>query len=254
MAGLLSEETKAAIQAAIARYPEKRSASIAALRAAQYQLGWLSPEVVAEVGGEMDLDPNGLYQLVTFYDMFYDHPVGSYVIGVCNNLSCYLRGADSLFEYLQEKLGVGPDETTEDGVFTIRTVECLAACGNAPVMMVNEEYFENLTHERVDRILDELRQRAKSAVTRGKKIGEPEVESLRGAAMRGRGDGVSGGPVAGGSAGPSERADTLDASGHSAGRERAQRSGPQANADRPVRPYKTDDGEGGTPPDGGTEQ
>ena len=201
MAGLLTEETKAAIQAAIARYPEKRSASIAALRAAQYQLGWLSPEVVAEVGEEMDLDPNGLYQLVTFYDMFYDHPVGSYVLGVCNNLSCYLRGSDDLFEYLQEKLGIGPDETTEDGVFTIRTVECLAACGNAPVMMANEEYFENLTHERVDQILVELRQRAKSAVTAGKKIGQPEVESIRGPSK----DGSVG---ADGSAGPSERADT----------------------------------------------
>ena len=238
MAGLLSEETRAAIQAAIARYPERRSASIAALRVAQYQLGWLSPEVVTEVGEEMDLDPNGLYQLVTFYDMFYDHPVGSYVLGVCNNLSCYLRGADDLFEYLQNKLGVGPDETTKDGMFTIRTVECLAACGNAPVMMANEEYFENLTHERVDQILDELRQRAKFAVTAGKKIGQPEVESLRGAAT----DGSLG---AGGPAGPFGRADTLDASEHSAERERAQRSGPQAKADRPPRPSKSDGGEGG---------
>ena len=185
----------------MARYPEKRSASIAALRAAQYQLGWLSPEVVAEVGEEMDLDSNGLYQLVTFYDMFYDHPVGSYVLGVCNNLSCYLRGADDLFEYLQKKLGVGPDETTKDGIFTIRTVECMAACGNAPVMMANEEYFENLTLERVDQILAELRQRAKTAVTAGRKIGEPEVESLRGTAK----DGAVG---AGGSAGASQRADT----------------------------------------------
>ncbi|MHB0867868.1 MAG: NADH-quinone oxidoreductase subunit NuoE [Chloroflexota bacterium] len=161
MAGLLSEQTRAEIRAAMQRYPEVRSASIAALRAAQYQLGWLSPEVVAEVGEEMRLDPNGLYQLVTFYDMFYDHPVGSYVIGVCNNLSCYLRGSDRLLEYLQEKLGIGPDETTADGVFTLRTVECLAACGNAPVMVVNEDYHENLTHEEVDRILEELRAKAR---------------------------------------------------------------------------------------------
>ncbi len=191
MAGLLSDETKAAIQAAIARYPEKRSASIAALRAAQYQLGWLPPEAVAEVGEEMDLDPNGLYQLVTFYDMFYDHPVGSYVLGVCNNLSCYLRGADSLFEYLQKKLEIGPDETTKDGMFTLRTVECMAACGNAPVMMANEEYFENLTHERVDEILAELRQRAKDAVLQGKKIAEYEVLRLKEAEALERGDGES---------------------------------------------------------------
>jgi NADH-quinone oxidoreductase subunit E len=180
VARLLSEETKAAIQAAIGRYPEKRSASIAALRAAQYQLGWLSPEVVAEVGEEMDLDSNGLYQLVTFYDMFYDHPVGTFVLGVCNNLSCYLRGADSLYEHLQKKLGIGPDETTEDGVFTLRTVECLAACGNAPAMMVNEDYYENLTPEKLDEMLVELRRQARLAATAGKKIGQPEVESLRG--------------------------------------------------------------------------
>jgi NADH-quinone oxidoreductase subunit E len=193
VAALLSEETKVAIQAAIQRYPEKRSASMAGLRAAQYQMGWLSPEVVEEVGAEMDLDPNGLYQLVTFYDMFYDHPVGSYVLGVCNNLSCYLRGADSIFEYLQKKLGIGPEETTEDGVFTLRTVECLAACGNAPAMMVNEEYYENLTHAKVDLILEEMRRRAKAAAVGGKKIGQPEVESLRDGEPGIQGDGGTGG-------------------------------------------------------------
>lgn len=142
------------------RYPEKRSASIAALRAAQYQLGWLSPEAVAEVGTVMDLDSNGLYQLVTFYDMFYSDRVGSYVLGICNNLSCYLSGSDGLLEHLQARLGIRPGETTSDGVFTLRTVECLAACGNAPAMMVNEDYHERLTHEAVDRLLDELRAKA----------------------------------------------------------------------------------------------
>ena len=179
MAGILTDETKKAIKEAVGRYPERRSASIAALRAAQYQLGWLSPEVVEEVGAELDLDPNGLYQLVTFYDMFYDHPVGTYVLGVCNNLSCYLRGADSLFEYLQQKLRIAPDQTTPDGLFTLRTVECLAACGNAPAMMANEEYFENLTHEKVDQILEELRIRARDRSIGGKMIGETEVRLHR---------------------------------------------------------------------------
>ncbi len=156
------------------KYPERRSASIAALRAAQYQLGWLSPEVVEEVGAVLDLDSNGLYQLVTFYDMFYDHPVGSYVLGVCNNLSCYLRGSDRLLEHLQEKLGIGPDETTPDGVFTLRTVECLAACGNAPVMVVNEDYYEKLTHEAVDRLLEELRAKAQRDGVTGRR-GDGEI-------------------------------------------------------------------------------
>lgn len=162
MAGILSEETRAEIRVTIQRYPETRSASIASLRLAQYQLGWLSPEVVSEVAEELDLDPNALYQLVTFYDMFYDHPVGKYVLGVCNNLSCYLRGSDRLLEHLQEKLGIAPDETTPDGLFTLRTVECLAACGDAPVMMVNEDYHEKLTIEVVDRLLEELRAKAGS--------------------------------------------------------------------------------------------
>lgn len=161
MARLLSDATRAEIRAAMGKYPEKRSASLAALRAAQYQLGWLSPEAVAEVGEEMDLDPNGLYQLVTFYEMFYDHPVGSYVIGVCNNLSCYLRDSDRLIDHLRARLGIELEETTPDGVFTLRTVECLAACGNAPAMMVNEDYYEHLTVEKVDQILDDLRARAK---------------------------------------------------------------------------------------------
>ncbi len=160
MAGILSEQTRAEIRATIKKYPEVRSASIASLRLAQYQLGWLSPEVVSEVAQELELDPNALYQLVTFYDMFYDQPVGKYVLGVCNNLSCYLRGADSLLAHLQEKLGIKPGETTPDGVFTLRTVECLAACGNAPVMMVNEDYYEKLTFEKVDAMLEELRAKA----------------------------------------------------------------------------------------------
>jgi len=160
VAGLLSEETRAEIRAAVRRYPERRSASIAALRAAQYQLGWLSPEALREVAAELDLDANGLYQLTTFYDMFYNHPVGSYVIGVCNNLSCYLNGSDTLLEHLQRVLGIAPGETTADGVFTLKTVECLAACDKAPVMMVNEDYYEKLTLEDVDRLLDELRRKA----------------------------------------------------------------------------------------------
>jgi NADH-quinone oxidoreductase subunit E len=157
VAALLSEQTKAEIRASLALYPEMRSAAIAALRAAQYQLGWLSPEVVTEVGAELELDPNALQQLVTFYDMFYNQPVGKYVIGVCNNLSCYLSGADGILDHLQERLGIEPGQTTEDGAFTLRTVECLAACGNAPAMMVNEDYHERLTREGIDRLLDELR-------------------------------------------------------------------------------------------------
>jgi NADH-quinone oxidoreductase subunit E len=167
VAGLLSAETKSKIHEAIRHYPEKRSAAKAALRLAQEQLGWLSPEAVAEVAIEIGLDSNALYQLSTFYDMFYNQPIGRYVLGVCDNLSCCLRGSDRLLEHLQDKLGISPGETTPDGLFTLKTVDCLAACGNAPVMMVNEEYHEKLTLEAVDRLLEELRQKAATVKGRG---------------------------------------------------------------------------------------
>ena len=102
--------------------------------------------------------------LVTFYDMLYRDPKGKYVLGVCKNIACYLRGADQILEHLQAKLGVGPNETTPDGMFTIRPFECLASCGSAPALLLNnEEYREWLTIEKVDALLDELRARPAEA-------------------------------------------------------------------------------------------
>ena len=131
-------------------------------------MGWLSPEAVAEVAEELELEPNALQQLVTFYEMFHDHHVGRYVLGVCSSLSCYLGGSDGLLEHLQKRLGIARNETTPDGLFTLHTVECLGACDRAPAMMVNEEYYERLTLEEVDRLLEELREKARRDVeTRG---------------------------------------------------------------------------------------
>jgi NADH-quinone oxidoreductase E subunit len=152
----LTEQTRQEISAALGRYPERRTAVLDALRAAQKQEGHLGAETLREVAEIIDIDPNALFTLVTFYDLFYDQPVGKNVIHICRSISCYLAGADSLIEYLSEKLGVPVGGTTADGKFTLQTGECLASCGTGPVMLVNDRYYENLTKERLDRILTEL--------------------------------------------------------------------------------------------------
>jgi NADH-quinone oxidoreductase subunit E len=160
----LSEEARAQIQAAIAYYPQRRTAILPALRIAQRDQGHLGQETVAEVAELMELDPNAVYMLVTFYDMLYRDPKGKYVLGVCKNISCYLRGADQILEHLQTRLGVGLNETTPDGMFTIRPFECLASCGSAPALLLNnEEYREWLSIEKVDALIDELKARPAEA-------------------------------------------------------------------------------------------
>ncbi|HZQ98975.1 MAG TPA: NADH-quinone oxidoreductase subunit NuoE [Chloroflexota bacterium] len=160
----LSEQARAEIQAAIAYYPQRRTAVLPALRIAQRDQGFLGPEQVNEVAELMDLDPNAVHMLVTFYDMLYREPKGKYVLGVCKNIACYLRGADQIIEHLQDKLGVGLNETTPDGMFTIRAFECLASCGTAPALLLNnEEYVENLSIEKVDALLEALKARPPEA-------------------------------------------------------------------------------------------
>ena len=152
----LSEQTRTAIEQALDTYPQRRTAVLDALRLAQNEKGFLGQETLYEVAELMDLDPNALFTLVTFYDLLHDKPVGRYDIMACKNISCYLRGADDLIEHVSKKLGVGLGDTTPDGIFTLRTMECLASCDTAPVMLINETYYENLTIDKVDRILDEL--------------------------------------------------------------------------------------------------
>ncbi len=167
---MLSEETKQAILVALDKYPQRRTAILDALRLAQNEKGFLGPETLNEVADLMELDPNALFTLVTFYDLLHDKPIGRYDLMVCKNLSCYLRGADELTKHIADKLGIGIGETTPDGAFTLRTMECLASCDTAPVMLVNETYYENLTPEKVDKILDEL-----AAAFRQQRTAQPAV-------------------------------------------------------------------------------
>lgn len=164
----LSEQTRTAIEKALGTYPQSRTAVLDAMRLAQNEKGYLGKETLYEVADLMDLDPNALFTLVTFYDLLHDKPIGRYDIMVCKNIACYLRGCDELIQHVSKQLGVGLDETTPDGAFTLRTMECLASCDTAPVMLINETYYENLTIERVDRILDEL-----SAKYRGANSSQP---------------------------------------------------------------------------------
>ena len=138
--------------------PIQRSMLLTALYMAQEQYGYLTPGAIERVAARLDMSPGEVYETATFYSMYRQQPVGRHVLQVCEGLSCHLAGgAEDLAEYLKEKLGIAPGETTADGVFTLQTVQCLAACGSSPAMRVNDTLYENLTFDRVDQLLDELR-------------------------------------------------------------------------------------------------
>jgi len=152
-----SEEAKKEIKEIMSHYPEKRSALIPLLHLAQKENGYLSESVMRHVAEVLDLTPIQVYEVATFYSMFNLQPVGKYLLQVCHNLSCSLMGADSLIDYLREKLGIEIGKTTSDNLFTLKTVECLASCGTSPVMQANDDYHENLTKEKVDVLLERLK-------------------------------------------------------------------------------------------------
>ena len=153
---MISETTQASIREAMARYPQKRSALLPVLHLVQEDLGWLSEEAQNYVAELLDLPPIKVYEVASFYTMFKKKPTGRYHVQLCTNISCTLNKSSELLKFLQERLGVRPGETTSDDRFTLDTVECLAACGQAPVMQVNKDYVENLTLERLEAYLEEL--------------------------------------------------------------------------------------------------
>lgn len=158
---LLNKETIATIDHWLKKYPEKekRSAVIAALTAAQKQnQGWLSPELMDAVADYLGLPKVWVYEVATFYDMYDLKAVGKHKIRVCTNISCMLRGADKIVDCLQKKLDIGFNETSADGLFTLKESECLAACVKAPMMQVDLDYYEDLTPEKVEQIIDQIKQ------------------------------------------------------------------------------------------------
>lgn len=154
---MLQKKTKEAILQLQKSYPEKRSALIPALHLAQNEIGYLPKEVQKEIAALFDLDQTEVHAIVTFYDMFYEEPVGKHVIHVCKNLSCMLRGCDRLLSALCTKLQVKPGETTDDGEFTVIASECLAACDRAPMMLVDERVVGPVAEADLDHILEECK-------------------------------------------------------------------------------------------------
>ncbi len=138
------------------KFPEKRSAMIPGLHLIQDELGWLPDAAIRKFAEILDVAPNKVYGVATFYSMFNLSPVGKYHIHICRNVTCQLLGAKSIIQHLSEKLAIKPGETTKDGMFTLTLVECLGACGGAPAMMINDKYYENLTVQKVDEILQNL--------------------------------------------------------------------------------------------------
>jgi NADH-quinone oxidoreductase subunit E len=158
----LSEDRLKKVQEIVARYPEgkQKSALIPVLHLAQEQHGWLSAEVMDHVASLLELEPIEVYEVATFYSMFHLEKPGKYVFEVCQTGPCMLRGSDQIIGYIGEKLGIKPGETSADGLVTLKPVECLGACGYAPMMQLGKHYREHLTKERIDQIVDECRRNA----------------------------------------------------------------------------------------------
>lgn len=155
--GRLNAENVEMARTIISRYPRSRSALIPLLHVAQEQDGWVSPDAMEHIGELLGLNPSEVLGTASFYGMFKREPVGRYLVGVCTNISCMLLGGEELLEHCQERLGIKAGATTEDGVFTLEDVECIAACSDAPCLQVNYRYFLNLTHDEADTLFDELR-------------------------------------------------------------------------------------------------
>ncbi|MCU0381845.1 MAG: NAD(P)H-dependent oxidoreductase subunit E [Chitinophagaceae bacterium] len=160
-----SENKLSEVQQIIARYPEgkQKSAVIPVLHLAQEEFGgWLSTDTMDYVASLLKMEPIEVYEVATFYSMYNLKPVGRYVFEVCQTGPCMLRGSDDIVTYIKQRLGIGVGETTSDGMFTLKTVECLGACGYAPMMQMGKHYREHLTKDKVDEIIAECRKNAAS--------------------------------------------------------------------------------------------
>jgi len=159
MIELLSEKSKLEIDKWVAKYPvdQKQSAVMAALRIAQdANSGSLTTELMNEIAQYLEMPPIAVYEVSSFYSMYEHKPVGKFKISVCTNISCLLCGSDQVLEQLYSKIGIKPGETTSDGKYTIKEVECLGACVGAPMMQIGREYYEHLTADKIDEIIDQL--------------------------------------------------------------------------------------------------
>ncbi len=157
---VLTPESLRRVDRELAKYPaeHKQSAVIAALAIAQDQIGWLPPEAITEVADYLEMPTIAVFEVASFYNMYHLQPPGRCKLTICTNLPCALSGANQAVEHLKRRLGVGFGETTADGQFTLKEGECLGACGDAPVLLVNNKRMESfMSNERLDALLDELK-------------------------------------------------------------------------------------------------
>jgi len=153
----LSSEVVARARELVALYPHPRSALIPVCHLAQEQEGWLSPEAVEEVAEIVGLEPAEVVGTASFYEMLRTEPVGTYVVSICTNIACMLRGAYELLEHAEKVLGARAGATSADEMFTLEDVECIADCGRAPCLSVNYRFFGDVTNERFDALVGDLR-------------------------------------------------------------------------------------------------
>jgi NADH-quinone oxidoreductase E subunit len=157
MAIEFSPETMKEFEATVARYPKKEAAMLPVLYLAQREFGHLGPEAIEYVAKLMGQAPARVCGVVSFYTMYNMKPIGRHHIQICRTLPCALGGAEKVTAFIKKKLGIEPGQTTPDGRFTLSEVECLASCGTAPMMQVNDDYYENLTEAKINEILDSLK-------------------------------------------------------------------------------------------------
>jgi NADH-quinone oxidoreductase subunit E len=155
-----SEKFEARFAEMLSHYPTKRSVLVPTLLFAQDEVGHLSDEVITEIAARLELTELDVRNVISYYSMLTLKPRGKYNVQVCTNIACLLRGAEELLNHCQNKLGIGHKDTTPDGVFSLEEVECIGACSWAPAIQVNYDFHENLTPEKLDKVLDQYKEKA----------------------------------------------------------------------------------------------
>lgn len=156
---ILTDKSISQIKDKAVRYPYRKAAILPALTVAYKQLGYVDDKIYREISKVINVPYVEIVEAATFYTMFPKKPRGKYLLQVCNNISCALMGSDSMIKYMEDRLGIKKGETTEDGLFTLISVECLGSCCTAPMVQVNDDYYENLNRSKLDKILDDLKSR-----------------------------------------------------------------------------------------------
>jgi NADH-quinone oxidoreductase subunit E len=164
---MLLDTHKPEIDAILARYADRRSAVLPLLYIAQDQYGHLTSDAIREVAALLDLPPTDVFEVVGFYTLFYDRPVGTWMLQVCDDVPCCYLGAEELVQALKDSLGIAEEQTTPDGMFTLQRVKCLAACDRAPVLQANLDYIYDVTADKAQALITDLRSRAADARKRG---------------------------------------------------------------------------------------